>query len=133
MIYKEFDLKLKNLPVAYPDRRAIRKEVFEDMDDFVGTKAQIAEEEARREQLVTDLYRERQKAYGIAYNEVFQEFKDALYKAYGTDSVDVNNKAYELAYEEGHSNGLHDIEVNFERIMEVAEFAYEAGQLKNHK
>lgn len=131
MIYHEFEVKLKNLPVDYPDRKVIRQEVFQGMDDFVGTKAQIAEEEARREQLVKDRYREGQKAYGSAYNEVFQEFKDALYKQYGTDSVAVNDKAYGLAYEEGHSHGLHDIEVNFERIMEVAEFAYEAGQMKN--
>jgi len=128
MIYKHFVDMLEDIP---PKRShsEIKKEVFSGFEDFVGTKKQIEEEEARLNDLVKSESAKQQKAYIEHQNSVKEQFKQALFEEYGFGVDAINNKVWDLVSE----NSYYDIEWKFEEIIDLAEFAYRTGQMNHDK
>ena len=60
-----------------------------------------------------------QKDYENASHKITEEFKQALFKHYGVENNPKREKAYELAWEEGHSNGYSEVEIYFSDFVHL--------------
>lgn len=59
--------------------------------------------------------------YDDAYGDLQDQFKDALYETYGEGlNRAQHERAYSLAYQEGHASGWHDIQNYY---IDYADFA----------
>ena len=126
MIYEHFVEMLKESP-AMRRPSEIKKEIFDGFENFVGTEKQIEEEESRLSDLVKSESDKQRKAYIEHQEDVKKQFKQALFKEYGFGVDAINNEVWDFVSD----NSYRDIELQFEEIIEIAEFAYCNGQL-NH-
>ena len=63
--------------------------------------------------------REKREEYRINCNELNMEFKAALEKEYGIVNHPKADKLWEIAWDEGHSSGYSDVEIYYERFLEL--------------
>lgn len=128
MIYTQFVELLKEAPTLC-NHSEIKKEIFDGFENFVGTKKQIEEEEARLNYLVKSEYDKQRKAYIEYHEDVKEQFKQALFDQYGFGVDAINNKVWGLVSD----NSFCDIEVKFEELIDLAEFLYCNGQMNHDK
>jgi len=128
MIHTQFVEMLKESPAMH-NHSEIKKEIFDGFENFVGTKKQIEEEEARLNDLVKSESDKQRKAYIEHQYNVKEQFKQAIFAEYGFGVDAINNKVWDLVSE----NSYHDIELQFEELIDLAEFAYCNGQLNHDK
>jgi hypothetical protein len=126
MIYQDYEARMRAVP--YPNRDEIKKAVMVGMDEFVGTRAQIEAEEARRQEEIEDLYRRGRSEHATQQNEILKTFAEGLAKEYGMGHEAVDAKVYSMAWEAGHSGGLSEVENHYMDYADLAEFAFAAGQ-----
>lgn len=123
MIYEEFQARVRAIP--FPDKKAIKEEVFKGFDDFVGTKSDIDARQSELEEQAKQSYREARRKHGEAVNAVYKDFQDALSKEYGTENKEIDDRVWRKAWDDGHSNGLHEVEVHYDELSELAQFVYD--------
>jgi hypothetical protein len=66
------------------------------------------------------IYRKKLKEYRENETLLIQQFKEDLFKEYNVKDKAKGEKIYSLAWEEGHSNGLKEVENYFDRYIEIA-------------
>jgi hypothetical protein len=128
MIYEKYEKMVEDFEndVECPSRLEIEKEVFVGFDKFVGTKEEISDEEKRLTDLVATTYISKAREYDKQLNEIEEQFKEALFEEYGFGVDTINSKIWGFV---SGSSCYYDIEDKFEDLIEIAEFAYRAGQM----
>lgn len=126
MIYPDYERQIQDL--TYPDRKAIKAMLFEGFEDFVGTKKEIeAREEALKAQADLEI-KEALKQHAQLHNSVLSAFAAALAEEYGTGNPVVDDKVYSLAWEDGHSSGVSEVENHYLDYAELAQIAFDEGK-----
>lgn len=123
MIYKTYEDQVK--AVSFPDRKAIKEDVFQGFDAFVGTKAEIQARESELAEKAAEKYSEALRKHNSRMKAIREGFKAALSEHYGTGHREIDDRVYDKAWQEGHSSGLHEVEVHYEDLAELAQFVYD--------
>tara|TARA_B100002019_G_C20969393_1_gene450324 strand:+ start:192 stop:656 length:465 start_codon:yes stop_codon:yes gene_type:complete len=76
-----------------------------------------------------DAYKSSQAQYGNESQKRMEEFKQELFNLYGSDSnQELNEVVFSRAWQEGHSGGLYEVQIEFEELMEFADEVQKATQ-----
>ena len=65
------------------------------------------------------IYREKRKAYSVETYRLHQLFKQDALKELGLSKHKKADKLFEVAWEEGHSNGLNEVWIYMETFSEL--------------
>lgn len=68
---------------------------------------------------IIDEYNDKREAYREEEKKLYEQFKKDLFEEYGVTNNPKVEKAYELAYSYGHSNGYNDIECYFSEFVDL--------------
>lgn len=129
---EKYEEKFKTIP--YPNF-IVRDHIDECIENFVGTKAQIAAEETRlKEQgrLILDTYRCR---YNEQVNILLDNWNEDLYRDYLGSSYprELHDIIYAEAYEDGHSSGYAEVENIYTHKVDSYVKVFELGRKSYRK
>ena len=104
---------------TYPIKSEITKEVFANFTGFIGTQEDINKEKERLNNIVKERVNKELTIYNAERNEKEQQFKDDLFEEFGVSLNPKKEKAYALAYDDGHSYGYSEIYNSFSKYVEL--------------
>lgn len=112
-----------DVEMSYPNKTEIKEQIYKEnnFDKFVGTKAQIAEEEKRLKELINKYYVELQTVYLKEKDKKFMEFKKDSFEELGIENNPKRDKLFEIAWEKGHSYGYSNVYSNMVELLPLIE------------
>jgi len=127
---KPFDYYSKS-QTAYPNKQDYiqyfvydRGEVLEITYGYEKSKSQLEKEYPNAViQVVLDNegYKAHQKQYGEEKHKLHEEFVNDLFENFNVTNNPKKHKAFELAWEKGHANGLEEVYNEFYDLVELIE------------
>lgn len=105
-IYKQKSQEIK-YPISDP-------KTLSDIEDMAGLKRREKAKEKYRKEL-----REAKNKYSEEHSKLQIEFKLALFEEYNVSDNPKREKAFSIAWEKGHSNGLNEVESEFSDLVEL--------------
>jgi hypothetical protein len=99
-----------------------RGEVLETTYGYEKSKAELKEEYPNaviQEVLDEGGYKAHQKQYGEETHKLHEEFVNDLFEEFGVSDNPKRYKAFHLAWEKGHANGLEEVYNEFYDLVEL--------------
>ena len=99
-----------------------RGEVLETTYGYEKSKAELKEEYPNaviQEVLDDEGYKAHQKQYGEETHKLHEEFVNDLFEEFGVSDNPKRYKAFHLAWEKGHANGLEEVYNEFYDLVEL--------------
>lgn len=121
--------ELNKLP--FPAKSDIQKDIDEKYANKVVKVCDIPSLEEEKNEQINSLYNTLKADYYREYNRLYGLYKVRLYEIYGCDNKEVNDIAYSVAYDRGHSSGYHEVEGIFQDMVIYFEKAYNIGKEQN--
>ena len=109
MIAEKYTEKSRNL--KYPKEDA---EILSKIEDMAGKKNR----EEAKENYRNELRAERNKHH-VEQFKIDDEFKLALFQEYGVETNPKREKAFSMAWENGHAEGYSSVECYFSELVEL--------------
>ena len=97
-------------------------EVLETTYGYEKSKAELKEEYPNaviQEVLDEEGYKAHQKQYGEETHKLHEEFVNDLFEEFGVSDNPKRYKAFHLAWEKGHANGLEEVYNEFYDLVEL--------------
>ena len=107
------------------------KIVFEDFDDFVGTKKEITTEEKIRNERVHEMVKDSKIKSREKQSKIMDEYISELFNDYPNIPTVIKQKAYSKAYDVSHSSSYNEVENKFDEIVDEYMEIFELGRRTN--
>ncbi|MFV2015178.1 MAG: hypothetical protein ACC656_07120 [Candidatus Heimdallarchaeota archaeon] len=115
------DLKYYDQRVtSYKSQKEFIQEFETELDEFVGTRAQLKEKEVKLKEIaINNYWNNQQKIREERHQKHFVEFKADLAETYKISDHPKLDKLFDMAWERGHSEGLNSVEIEFAELSEL--------------
>ena len=117
----DFDKIYHSLPCEKNLIDKLRKDVMAKLDNEKLTRAEYQQKLIEIDNTISELrkalYEDRRNAIRL-FNDKFKQY---LIEKYGDDNRRLMDVVYRKAYANGHSGGLHEIETEFDDLMDFAD------------